>query len=195
VDAHPESIGRAIPGSEIMVLREDLTSCDPDEIGELVQRGSTVAAGYWRDPETTARVFRPNPLRPAGAPDIERVVFSGDMVRRDAEGLLYYVGRRDRLLKSSGFRVSPDEIADVVYASGEVTEAIVGSESTDDRGDVIVAYVVLTDSGSLERLQRYCRVELPRYLQPARIEVRPSLARTTSGKFDLRATQGTVEAV
>jgi amino acid adenylation domain-containing protein len=188
-DAHPDSIGRAIPGSEIMVLRDDLTPCDVDEVGELVQRGATVAAGYWKDPETTAKVYRPNPLRPEGAPDSERVVFSGDLVRRDAEGLLYYVGRRDRIIKTMGFRVSPDEVMDVIYASGEVAEAIVGAEEDEARGALIVAYVVLSPQGTLEKLQRFCRTELPRYMQPGRIEVRSELPRTTSGKFDLRAAQ------
>jgi acyl-CoA synthetase (AMP-forming)/AMP-acid ligase II len=110
-------------------------------------------------------------------------------VRRDEEGLLYYVGRRDRLMKNLGFRVSPDEIADVIYASGEVVETIVGSESHTERGDLIVAYVVLASHGSLDRLRSFCRTELPRYLQPARFEARSHLPRTSSGKFDLRATQ------
>lgn len=191
VDEHPDSIGRAIPGCEIMVLRDDGSPCDDGEVGELVQRGLTVAAGYWKDPETTARVFRDNPLRPAGAPASERVVFSGDLVRRDAEGLLYFVGRRDRLIKSLGFRVSPDEVADVIHASGQVAEAVVGSEVDAGRGEAIVAYVVLEATGDLETLQRFCRTELPRYMQPSRIEVRDELPRTTSGKFDLRAAQQT----
>lgn len=190
-DEHPDSIGRGIPGCEIMVLRDDGSLCGDGEVGELVQRGLTVAAGYWKDPETTARVFRENPLRPAGAPASERVVFSGDLVRREAEGLLYFVGRRDRLIKSLGYRVSPDEVADVIHASGQVAEAIVGSEVDAGRGEAIVAYVVLQPTGDLEALQRFCRTELPRYMQPSRIEVRDELPRTTSGKFDLRAAQAT----
>jgi amino acid adenylation domain-containing protein len=193
VDAHPDSIGIAIPGSEIMVVREDLSPCEPGEVGELVQRGSTVSAGYWNDPETTARVFRPNPLRAKGQPDSERVVFSGDLVRRDANGLLYYVGRRDGLIKSLGYRVSPDEIADVIYASGQVTEAVVGTVPDKIRGDSIVAYVVLTANGSVEALQRFCRAELPTYLQPGRFVPRAALPRTSSGKFDVRAAQAEVE--
>jgi len=189
VDAHPDSIGRAIPGTEIMVVREDLTPCEPGEVGELLQRGSTVAAGYWNDPETTARMFRPNPLRPKGSPDSERVVFSGDLVRRDADGLLYYVGRKDGLIKSLGYRVSPDEIADVIYASGQVLEAVVGTVPDKVRGDSIVAYVVLKEEGNAEAVQRFCRAELPTYLQPGKIEVRSELPRTSSGKFDVRAAQ------
>lgn len=189
VDAHPDSIGRAIPGSEIFVVREDLTACDVGEVGELVQRGSTVSAGYWNDPETTARIFRPNPLRSKGAPDSERVVFSGDLVRRDADGLLYYVGRRDGLIKSLGFRASPDEIADVIYASGQVIETVVGTTPDDVRGNIIVAYVVLAENGTVESLRRFCRAELPPYLLPGRFEERTELPRTSSGKFDVRAAQ------
>ncbi|MFN2565526.1 MAG: AMP-binding protein [Gemmatimonadaceae bacterium] len=194
VDAHPDSIGRAIPGAEIMVLREDGTECAPGEEGELVQRGPTVAAGYWNDPETTARVFRPNPRRPAGAPDSERVVFSGDVVRRDDGGRLYFVGRRDRMIKTLGFRVSPDEVCEVLYASGEIAEALVGSEPDEQRGERIVAYVVLREGGDPARLQHFCRAELPRYMQPARIDVMPALPRTGSGKFDVRAAQETQSA-
>ena len=188
VDAHPESIGRAIPGAEIMVLRPDGTECDAEEEGELVQRGPTVALGYWNDPEATARVFRPNPRRAGGAPDGERVVFSGDLVRRDAEGRLYFVGRRDCMIKTLGYRVCPDEVCEVLYASGEVAEAVVVDEPDEQRGSRIVAYVALKGGGSLQRLQRWCRTELPRYMQPARIEVVEAVARTTSGKFDARGT-------
>ena len=189
VDAHPDSIGRAIPGAEIMVLREDGTECAPGEEGELVQRGPTVAAGYWNDPDTTARVFRPNPRRPVGAPDAERVVYSGDVVRRDEEGRLYFLGRRDRIIKTLGFRVSPDEVCEAIYASGEVAEAVVGAEPDEQRGERIVAYVVLAPAGDAGRLQRFCRAELPRYMQPARIEVMSALPRTSSGKFDLRGAE------
>jgi amino acid adenylation domain-containing protein len=187
VDEHPDSIGRSIPGDEIMVLREDLTLCEPGEIGELVQRGATVAMGYWNDPEMTAKVFRPHPRRPQGAPDNERVVFSGDLVRIDEEGRLYFVGRSDKMIKTLGFRVSPDEIVDVLYASGEIVEGIVGTEPDPVRGDRIIAYVVLGAGKSLERLESFCRAELPRYMQPSRIDALESIPRTSSGKHDVNA--------
>jgi acyl-CoA ligase (AMP-forming) (exosortase A-associated) len=189
VDAHPDSIGRAIPGAEILVLRPDGTECGPGEEGELVQRGPTVAAGYWNDPESTARVFRSNPRRPNGTPEAERVVFSGDMVRRDDGGRLYFIGRHDRIIKTLGFRVSPDEVCDVLYASGQVAEALVGGEPDRQRGERVVAYVVLRDGGDMGKLQRFCKTELPRYMQPARIQVMGALPRTTSGKFDLKAAE------
>jgi amino acid adenylation domain-containing protein len=187
VDDYPDSIGRAIPGSEILVLREDGSECGPNEEGELVQRGPTVAAGYWRDPELTAKVYRPNPRRPAGAPDSERVVFSGDVVRRDEAGRLFFVGRRDQLIKTMGYRVSPDEVCEVLYASGEVAEAVVGAEPHEPTTNQIIAYVVLRETGDVERLGDFCRRELPRYMQPARIVPLESVPRTTSGKFDAAA--------
>ncbi len=182
VDAHPESMGRAMPDTEILVVRDDGTLCDTGETGELVHRGPTVAAGYWNDPEATARVFRPDPRRPA---DPVRVVFSGDLVRRDESGLLYFVGRRDRMIKTLGFRVGPDEIVDVLFASREVAEAVVTAEPDAQRGERIVAYVVLKDGGSAERLTLFARTELPRHMQPARIEVRDAMPRLASGKYDL----------
>lgn len=187
VDRRPDSIGRAIPGAEVLVLREDGTEAEPGEIGELVHRGPTVTLGYWNDPVRTAEVFRPHPLRPPGAPDRERVVYSGDLVKRDAEGFLYYVSRRDRVMKVMGVRVGPDEIADVLFASGEVTEAAVLGEPDEQWGARIVAHVVLGPTGSRERLQAYCSRELPRHLQPARIEVRDALPLLPSGKSDLAA--------
>jgi acyl-CoA synthetase (AMP-forming)/AMP-acid ligase II len=187
VDRHPDSIGQAIPGAEILILHEDLTPCGPGEVGELVHRGPTVALGYWDDPEATAKVFRPHPLRPAGVPAAERVVFSGDLVRWGEDGWLYYVARRDRMIKTLGYRVSPDEIAEALYASGQVREGIVGAEPDAERGERIVAYVVLVDGGSVDLLEGFCRIELPRYMQPSRIEVRLELPRTSSGKHDLNA--------
>ncbi len=159
VDRRPDSMGRAIPGGEVYVLLEDGTPAPPGEIGELAYRPS----------------------------DAQRVVFSGDLVRRDDEGFLYFVGRRDRIIKTMGYRVGPDEILSVLYGSGEVADAVVVGEPDEARGERIVAYVVLAGQGSLERLQAYYGRELPRYLQPARVEVRDALPLLASGKHDLAA--------
>jgi len=190
VDRRPDSIGRAIPGAEVLVLRDDLTPCGPGEVGELVHCGPTVTLGYWNDPDATARVFRPHPFRGSGASDRERVVFSGDLVRRDTAGCLYFVGRRDRQIKTLGYRVSPEESASVLYTSGEVLEAVVTTELDELRGERIVAYVVLAVGGSLLRLKTFCGSELPYYMQPARFEVRQALPRLPSGKHDLAAVAG-----
>jgi amino acid adenylation domain-containing protein len=191
VDLRPDSIGRAIPGATVFVLRDDLRPCAPGEVGQLVHCGPTVALGYWNDAEATARVFRPNPHRVDGAPETERVVFTGDLARQDDAGFLYYVGRRDRMIKTLGYRVSPDEVADVIYASGEVADCVVGAEPDELRGQRIVAYIVLAEGGSLERLTRHCGMELPRYMQPARFEARDRLPRLPNGKHDLAAFSAT----
>lgn len=187
VDRRPNSMGRAIPGAEVLVVRDDLTPCDPGETGELVHAGPTVTLGYWQDPEATSRTFRPHPLRGAEA----CAVFSGDLVRQDAEGFLYFVGRRDRLIKSLGYRVSPEEIAEVIHSSGEVADVLVTAEPDPQRGERIIAHVVLEVGGeptaSLERLKRFCGMELPRHMQPARYDVRDILPRLPNGKHDLQA--------
>jgi acyl-CoA synthetase (AMP-forming)/AMP-acid ligase II len=187
VDRHPDSIGRAIPGSEVFVMREDGVTAGVGETGELVFRGPTVTLGYWREPALTARVFRPNPLRPEGTPDCERVVYTGDLVRRDEEGLFYFVGRKDRIIKTMGYRVSPDEVVSVLHTSGEVAEAAVVGEPDPQWGAILVAHVVLLPGGSLGRLQAYCNRELPRYLRPSKIVTRESLPLTANGKPDFGA--------
>ncbi|HVH68747.1 MAG TPA: AMP-binding protein [Gemmatimonadales bacterium] len=180
VDRRPDSLGRAIPGGEIRVLQEDGAEAPSGEIGELVYRGPTVALGYWNEPELTTQVFRTGP-------DGERVVFTGDLVRRDADGYLYFVGRRDRIIKTMGYRVGPDEIAAVLHASGEVVDAVVVGEPDEAWGERIVAHVVLAAHGSPERLTAFCTRELPRHLQPAHIEVHDTLPTLPSGKHDIAA--------
>lgn len=189
VDRRPDSMGRPMPGTEILVLREDLTPCEPGEVGELVHCGPTVTLGYWKDPERTAAVYRPHPLRPEAG----TVVFSGDLVKRDEEGFLYYVSRRDRMIKSLGFRVGPDEILDVLYASGEIVDGVVTSRPDPRRGEAILAFVVLAPGGSLERLNAYARVELPRYMHPTKIEARDELPRMPNGKHDVLALKRELE--
>lgn len=187
VDRIPGSMGRAMPDTEILVLDEHDRPASIGEPGEIVHRGPTIALGYWNDPDATSRTFRPNPLRPEGAPDTERVVYSGDIVRRDEQGFLHFVGRRDRVIKSMGFRIGPDEVSDALHASGEIVEAVIDAVPDPDRGQRIVAYVVLREGGSLDRLKRTVRAELAEYAQPAEYIVREKLARLPSNKYDLDA--------
>jgi len=142
-----------------------------------------VAIGYVGDPEGTAQVFRANPFFRPGAP--ERVVFSGDLVRRDEEGRLYYVGRRDRMIKTLEVRVSPDEISDVIQASGMITECAVVTEPDPQRGERVVACIVLRPEAKLDQLRRFCGMEMPRYMQPARYVCLNAIPRNSSGKHDL----------
>ena len=123
VARRPDSIGKAIPNAEILVVREDGSRCAPGEPGELVHRGSLVSLGYWNDRQKTAERFRPVPGQDSGLVLDELAVWSGDTVRTDDEGYLYFIGRRDEMIKTSGYRVSPTEIEEVVYATGLVAEA------------------------------------------------------------------------
>jgi acyl-CoA synthetase (AMP-forming)/AMP-acid ligase II len=191
VDAHPDSMGRAVPESVVYVVREDGTEAAPGEVGELVHGGPSVGIGYVGDEAATARVFRANPFHDRDAAPA-RVVYSGDLVRRDADGRLYHVGRRDRMIKTLGFRVSPDEICDVIQASGLVVEAAVVAEPDAQRGERIVGVVVLKEGATIEQLRRHCGVELPRYMQPARFVTLSSIPRNGSGKHDIPTLRASV---
>lgn len=186
VDVRPTSIGRAIPNAEILVINGEGRLCDLDEPGELVHRGPTVAMGYWRDPESTAKVFRPHPLLPSGGVHAETVVFSGDLVKRDAEGYLYFVGRRDQLIKSQGFRVSPDEIEQLVFASGLVSSiaAFAVSANGVDADIVIAATPKDPATFSEDQLLEFCKREMPGYLRPRFIWTVEDFPLTSSGKPD-----------
>ncbi|MCO5101150.1 MAG: acyl-CoA ligase (AMP-forming), exosortase A system-associated [Burkholderiaceae bacterium] len=192
IDRRPGSIGKAIPGAEILVLRPDGTECAPDEPGELVHRGPTVTLGYWNDPARTAARFRSIPGRAAGLPIAEHAVWSGDHVKRDADGFLYFLGRRDEQIKTSGYRVSPTEIEQVLQALDGVVECVVFGEADQRLGERIVA-IVYPDAG-LSRgergnvLLRLLRDRLPSYMVPSRIVFRDeAIPRGPNGKFDRQA--------
>jgi acyl-CoA synthetase (AMP-forming)/AMP-acid ligase II len=176
-------MGRAVPESTVYVVTDEGVLAKDGEVGELVHGGPSVALGYFGDEESSKRVFRPNPFQRSGEP--ARVVYSGDLVRRDEEGRLYYVSRRDRMIKTMGFRVSPDEISDVIQSSGLTIEIAIVTEPDRQRGEAIVACAVLREGADLEQLRRFCGVELPRYMQPARFVILPAIPRNASGKHDL----------
>ncbi len=187
VDRRPDSIGKAIPNAEILVLREDGTPCAADEPGELVHRGALVAMGYWNDREKTAERFRPLRLREEGLVLPEIAVFSGDTVRRDAEGFLYFIGRRDEMIKTSGYRVSPTEIEEVLYATALVGEAAAFGIAHPTLGQSIVVVATPKPSATLDAaaLLKACRDRLPAYMVPAHIEIRSGpLPRNPNGKID-----------
>lgn len=184
VDTRLESIGRAIPGAEVLVVRPDGSRCAPGEPGELVHRGPLVTLGYWNDPERTRQRFRPYP--PAGG---EIAVWSGDTVYRDTEGYLYFVGRADDMIKTSGYRVSPSEIEDAAYASGLVGEAVAFGVPD----DVLGQHIVLAVAGlggqpcDTDLLAAALRRELPAYQVPRRLVALAALPRSGNGKFDRAA--------
>ena len=186
LDRRPDSIGRAIPENDVLVLDARGEPCAPGEPGELVHRGSTVTLGYWNDPEATARVFRADPADPGSG---RRVVHSGDFVRRDEEGFLYFVGRRDQLIKTHGYRVSPDEVEELIHGSRLVAEVAVHGRPDATSGAAIVAHVIPADPDAFaaSALLAYCRERMPAYMVPRDVLVHAELPRTASGKIDRRA--------
>ena len=192
VDQRPDSIGKAIPNAEILVLRDDGSACDPDEPGELVHRGALVGLGYWNDAEKTAERYKllaPDaPGRQPGLQLPEYAVFSGDTVRKDAQGFLYFIGRRDEMMKTSGYRVSPTEVEEILYATQLVGECVafgVPHASLGHAIHVIATFAVDVEAGGLSKLMAECRTRMPAYMVPASIEVVDGpLPRNPNGKID-----------
>jgi acyl-CoA synthetase (AMP-forming)/AMP-acid ligase II len=192
VDRRPDSIGKAIPNAEILVLREDGTECAPDEPGELVHRGALVGMGYWNDPAKTAERYKALPAgvggREAGLVLPEIAVYSGDTVRRDAEGFLYFIGRRDEMIKTSGYRVSPTEVEEVLYATQLVGECVAFGVDDPALGQAIQVIATAPDGSDridLDALRAECRQRMPAYMVPAAIEPRTGpLPRNPNGKLD-----------
>lgn len=196
IDFRPTSIGRAIPNAQVCVLRADGTECAVDEPGELVHRGPLVALGYWNRPEETARRFKPWPK--GLAIDVqhissvpEQAVFSGDTVRRDADGYLYFVARNDEMIKSSGYRISPTEIEEALYRCPLVAEALVYGKPDDALGSAVHAAVFASSvaSGSQEKdriaVMACVREHLPAFMWPQMLHwVSQPFPRNPNGKLD-----------
>ena len=192
VDRRPDSIGKAIPNAEILVLRADGRPCETNEPGELVHRGALVGMGYWNDAEKTAERYKLLPTcaagREAGLQLPEFAVYSGDTVRRDADGFIYFIGRRDEMIKTSGYRVSPTEVEEVLYATTLVGECVAFGVDSPTLGQAI--QVIATPPPDARLLDAIavlaaCRARMPAYMVPAGIEagVGP-LPRNPNGKID-----------
>jgi acyl-CoA ligase (AMP-forming) (exosortase A-associated) len=187
LDRRPDSMGKAIPNAEVMVLRPDGSECDPGEPGELVHRGALVSLGYWNDPAKTAERFKPFVSSHQGLTLTEMAVWSGDTVRKDEEGFLYFISRKDEMIKTSGYRVSPTEVEEVVYARDNVAEAAAIGLPHPALGQAI-ALVVYPKHGcelTADGLLAACKPHLPAYMLPARIIVsETALPRNPNGKID-----------
>jgi acyl-CoA synthetase (AMP-forming)/AMP-acid ligase II len=191
----PQSIGKAIPNAEILVVNEAGQLCGPDEPGELVHRGALVALGYWNDPEKTAKRFKPCPGQDTNLPIVELAVWSGDQVVLDKEGYLYFVSRKDEMIKTSGYRVSPNEIEEVAYNSGLVAGAVAMGVPHAELGQTILLIVSPVDSLAgannksstlLEGVKDFFRRELPSFMQPTEIVIRDTMPHNQNGKIDRR---------
>ena len=186
VDRRPDSIGKAIPNAEILVVRPDGSLCDPGEPGELVHRGALVTLGYWNDPERTAERFRPAPGRDEALTVGELAVWSGDTVVRDEEGFLYFVSRMDDMIKSSGYRISPTEVEEAVYETGLVRDVVALGLEDLRLGQRIVVVVTGADGAAVDTrlLVKLLRSKVPHWMVPSEVIVREELPRSANGKFD-----------
>jgi acyl-CoA synthetase (AMP-forming)/AMP-acid ligase II len=186
IDARPGSIGKAIPNAEIMLLDDAGAPCPPGQIGQIVQRGAHVALGYWNDPERTRQRYQPNPLWPASLPLPEQAVFSGDYAFTDDDGSLYFVGRRDEMIKSAGHRISPTEVEDHFHRTGLVKDAVAVGVPDPQLGQhiVLVCSLVGGASATPESLSQAVQNDLPRYMLPRRVVIRDDLPRNANGKLD-----------
>ena len=188
VDAHPTSMGRAIPHSEILVIDDAGDVAADDEEGELVHCGPLVAQGYWQDAVRTAERFKP-------APQASRyggmAVWSGDRVRRDADGLLYFVGRRDAMIKSAGNRISPQEIEEAALATGLVAEAVALGVADDRLGQAVhlVVRPALDVEDAQDALPKRLAQDLPNFMQPRVIHWREAMPIGPNGKIDRNGLQ------
>lgn len=186
IDRRPGSIGKAIPECEVFAVTADGRRTRPGEPGMLVHRGPTVSLGYWRRPEDTARVLRPNPLRPAGeGGDI--VCYSGDLVVEDEDGFFSFVGRQDAMIKSSGYRISPSEVEEAIMSTGAFQQVAVIGLPDPLAGQKVHAVAVARDEfPDLPAVLTSVAGYLPLYMVPRQIEVVAALPTTPNGKVDYR---------
>jgi acyl-CoA synthetase (AMP-forming)/AMP-acid ligase II len=186
LDRRPTSIGKAIPNTEILVVKDNGEPCKPGEVGELVHRGPTVSLGYWGQPEMTARILRPHPFILPELQNGEKVCYSGDLVKTDEDGFLYFVGRRDSMIKSSGYRISPTEVEEILFQSGRIRHAAVIGLPDPMLGQIVKAFVVAKygEPPDPEGLMALCGERMPRYMVPKIIEYVEELPKTSSGKVD-----------
>jgi len=188
VDHRPDSIGKAIPETEILVINSEGHPCKPGELGTLVHRGPTVSLGYWQKPELTKQFLRPHPFIAADQGG-ELVCYSGDLVRTDEEGLLHFAARAGGQIKSQGYRISPAEVEEVVMETGDLAQAAVIGIPAGDAGEKVHAIVVAASNGTLnaEDVLRRCALRLPSYMLPKSLEVVESLPKTPNGKIDYKS--------
>jgi len=193
VDSHPTSMGKAIPHAEILVIDDAGNVAADDQEGELVHCGPLVAQGYWQDAERTAERFKP---APAGSRYGGTAVWSGDRVRRDADGLLYFVGRRDAMIKSAGNRISPQEIEEAALATGLVAEAVALGVPDARLGHAVhlVVRAAPGTSGAEEALPAKLMQELPNFMQPKIIHWREAMPIGPNGKIDRTGLQAELSA-
>lgn len=180
VDTRTGSVGIAMPDTEVFIVDDEGHRLPPEHVGELVVRGANVMKGYWEAPEQTAER-----LKPAELPN-EMLLYTGDLFRMDREGYLYFVGRRDDIIKSRGEKVSPKEVENVLFTHEKISEAAVVGDPDQVLGQSIRAIVTLMPGEELteKEVLAYCRKHLEDFMVPQRIEFRDELPKSPNGKVD-----------
>ena len=186
LDRRPGSVGRGMPNEEVWIVDENGNRIDPGLAGELVVRGSNVMRGYWGDPEATDRVLRPG-LFPG-----EKVLYTGDLFRMDEEGFLYFVGRKDDMIKTRGERVSPKEIEQCLCSLDGIAEAAAIGVPDDILGQAIKIFISSRDGFPLNEqdVLRHCKRNLEDFMLPKYIHFLKSLPKNANGKIDKQALKG-----
>lgn len=181
IDGNPTSMGRGIPFAEIMVVAKDGSETKADEPGELVHAGPLVGQGYWQDAPRTAERFKP-------APGFSKyggmAVWSGDTVKRDADGLLYFVSRDDAMIKTSGNRVSPTEVEEAAIESGLVAEACALGKKDERLGEAIILFARARKEQDEDGLRAHLKTTLPNFMQPQEIIWLDEFPKSANGKLD-----------
>jgi long-chain acyl-CoA synthetase len=185
LDRRPTSVGRGMPNEEVWLASESGERLPNGSTGELVIRGSHVFQGYWNDPKATAER-----LRPAGALG-ERLLYSGDLFRTDADGFLYFLARQDDIIKSRGEKISPREVENVVHSLDGVLEVAVRGVQDDILGEAVKAWVVLEAGVTLTERDviRHCLANLENFMAPKYVEFVAELPRTDTGKVRKQSLQ------
>jgi long-chain acyl-CoA synthetase len=180
IDERPGSVGRAMPNTEVFLVDDDGRKLELGSTGELVVRGSNVMPGYWERPEETAQA-----LKPGWLPG-EQVLYTGDVFRTDADGYLYFVGRKDDIIKSRGEKVSPKEVENALCCHAAISEAAVLGVADEVLGQAIRGFVTLRDDAQTTQrdVLRHCAQRLEDFMVPQSIEFLPSLPKTSNGKID-----------
>lgn len=187
VARRPTSIGKAIPECEVFLVTEDGRRARPGEPGILVHRGPTVSLGYWNRPDDTARVIRPNPVTPPEQGG-GLVCWSGDLVVEDEDGFLHFVGRKDAMIKSAGYRISPTEVEDVLMSTGAFRQVAVIGLPDEWIGQRLCAVGVAMDGVvDTASVLRQTAERLPGHMVPSRVDVVAELPQTPNGKVDYKA--------
>jgi acyl-coenzyme A synthetase/AMP-(fatty) acid ligase len=181
VDAHPDSVGRAIPFAEILVVRPDGLATADGEEGELVHAGPLVAQGYWQDAQKTAERYKPAPEHSAYG---GTAVWSGDRVVRGADGLIRFRGRDDAMIKVSGNRLSPTEVEEMALASGAVRDVAAFGVKDAELGQAVALVAVANGKEAEARLLTWFSANAPAYMKPKRILWRDTLPTGATGKVD-----------